>query len=74
VPRPSRRPPAITLDDSSEDEEESEEDDGHQDNDVDEDPGDENEDLQGLDSASLKQKMTSEVCNLLKFDLILSYI
>jgi hypothetical protein len=72
VPRPLRRPPAISLDDDEEEEpeggdgsedEEPKEDD--EDIDVDQE-GDENEDLQELDGGSLKQKMASEVCNLLK--------
>jgi hypothetical protein len=74
-----RRPPAIILDDSDEDEEpEPPVSDGHQDNDVDKegssDEDESNNDLQELGSASLKEKMASEVCNLLILDLILSYI
>jgi hypothetical protein len=54
----------MILDDTEEDDDQSE--DNEEDNQDQEGSANENEDLQELGGASLKQKMASEVCNLMK--------
>jgi hypothetical protein len=73
-----RRPPAPMILDDTEEEEDPEEGGGasgskDSDEEEDQESGDENEsnkDLQALSSVSLKKKMASEVCNLLKLRFI----